>query len=107
MATIVIESAKVIEACEKTIASIMAKRDAENNATLSRIMEDTKFSFKRGFYKMNRQEAFDWLCQQSWLSGWGFSRYAWGDLAHAKKLLRLAQLGDPVTLNEEDTRVIF
>ena len=107
MATIVMESAKVIDACEKTIASILSKRDAENNATLSRIMKEYRFSIKRGFYKMNKQEAFDWLCKQSWLSGWGFSMYAYADLDHAKKLLTLAKHGDPVTLNEDDTRVIF
>ena len=35
------------------------------------------------------------------------SNYAWGDLSHAKKLLILAKYGNPVTLNEEDIRVLF
>lgn len=107
MATIVMESAKVIEACEKTITAIVSERNRRDNETLIKLMQKTMFSFTRGFYKMNRQEAYDWLWSESCLSSWGFSYYAYEDLEHAKKLLKLAQLGDPVTLNEDDTRVIF
>lgn len=105
MATIVMESAKVIEAAEKTIAHIMAYREKENEKEINSQMNTRSFSFRRGFYYMTRQEAIDYLNHSD---TWGWPCiYAWGDLDKAKALLKLAQLGDPVTLNEEDVRVLF
>ena len=107
MATIVMESAKVIEAANNVIKNINAKRERLDHKTISHAMQQNMFSFKRWFYKMNREEAINWINNQGWTSSWGFSIYAYGDLSHANKLLKLAQHGDPVTLNEEDIRVLF
>ena len=107
MATIILESAKVIEACKNTIATIEAVRAKRDNRAITNRMAMKAFSFKRGFYNMNQEEAKQWINEQGSLSSWGWSYYAWGDLDHAKKLLLLAKQGDPVTLNEEDCQVIF
>lgn len=105
MATIIMESAKVIEAAEKKIAYINALRISRDEKAIARRMADKAWSFRRGSYFMTRDEAIHWLdCSDTW--GW-HSMTGWGDLAHAEKLLRLAKLGDPVTLNEEDARVLF
>ena len=108
MATILMESAKVIEACEKVIARIEAYRAKEDEETIKLAISMCKrFSFKRGFYTMNRQEAIDWINKQSCFGRWSFSIRGWGDLSEAKKLLKLARHGDPVTLNENDIEVLF
>lgn len=108
MATIIMESTKVIEAAAKVIAQIEAKRKEENEKTIHNAMTLAfRFSFKRGFYRMNREEAIQWIREQSTCGSWGFSSYAWGTLAEAKALLKLAQHGDPVTLNENDISVLF
>ena len=105
MATIVLESQKVIEAAEKTIAHIMAEREARDNAAINRRMARKAFSFFRGFYFPTQEEAIKKL-DESDCWGWR-SIYAWGDLDKAQALLKLAKLGDPVTLNEEDVRILF
>ena len=94
MATIVMESAKVIEACETTIAHIEAERIARDEQAIKNTMMQTRIGawFKR--YNPTREQAIKILD-------------AWDDLSHAKDLLRLAKRGDPVTLNEKDCRVIF
>lgn len=105
MATIVMESAKVIEAAKKAIADIRAERMTQDNDKIYRRMNDRAFSLFRGFYKMTTEEAIVWLDDRhSW--GWR-SIYGWKTFEHAKNLLRLAQHGDPVTLNEKDTAVLF
>ena len=105
MATIVMESAKVIEAAEKTIARIRARQIERDEKAIARRMANKAFSFRRGFYFMTRDEAIHWLdCSNSW--GWR-SMAGWGHLEHAEKLLRLARLGDPITLNEKDAEVLF
>jgi hypothetical protein len=102
MATIVMESAKVIEAATKMIANIKAERKTRDDKTIEMAMGFRRFSFKRGFYYMNREEAIYFVNHEGWTSSWGWSSYAWGTLDAAKKLLVLAQHGDPVTLNEND-----
>ena len=107
MATIVLESAKVIEAAEKTIEAIKAQRAKEDAETLEDAMQPRKFlGFK--LRARTEKEALKYLedCE-GWSFGTWKSSYAWGDLSHAKKLLRLAKHGDPVTLNEEDVLVLF
>lgn len=104
MATIVMESAKVIEACKNVISKIEAHRKARDEKAIARRMASRALGW-RGFYYPTREQAIKLLDNSdSW--GWR-SIYAWGDYAHAKKLLKLAQHGDPVTLNEEDIGVLF
>ena len=105
MATIVMESAKVIEAAERVLAHIKAHRDERDERAIAKRMARKAWSFRRWHYWMTRDEAIAWL-DASDMFGWR-SCYAWGDKEHAEKLLRLAKLGDPVTLNEEDARVLF
>jgi hypothetical protein len=105
MATIIVPSQKVIEAATKTIADIKAERKKRNEETIAKHLGKRAFSFRRGFYRMNREETIAWL-DNNIMFGWR-SQYAWGDLEKAKKLLNLAKHGDPVTLNEEDCRVLF
>jgi hypothetical protein len=105
MATIIMSADKVIEAAEKTIAFILAKRKTKNEKAINRRMADKTFSWRKGFYFMNREQAINWLDNNSYF-GWE-SQYAWQDLENANKLLLLAKYGNPVTLNEEDTRILF
>lgn len=103
MATIVMSADKVIEAATKVIAHIEAKREREDESAIAEMMK-TRFLGWKGFYYPTREQAIKELQSNTW--GWR-SMYAWGDLDHARKLLRLAKHGDPVTLNEEDTHVLF
>lgn len=106
MATIVMESAKVIEAVQNTIACIEAERIARDERSIKNVMLQTRIGawFKR--YTPTREQAIKILDEDRWDFGWR-SGYAYAELAHAKKLLTLAKHGDPVTLNEEDTHVLF
>ena len=104
MATIVMSAEKVIEAAEKTIAGIKAQRKKENEEKISAWMGPRRFLWIK-LKPRTREQAIKALDNSdSW--GWR-SEYAWGDLEHAKKLLALAKHGDPVTLNENDVRVLF
>lgn len=104
MATIQMDSQKVIAACEAVIAKILAHREKRDEAAIAKHMASRSLGW-RGLYWPTREQAIRNLDRSdSW--GWR-SVYAWGDLDHAKKLLLLAKHGDPVTLNEEDTRVLF
>ena len=107
MATIIMSAEKVIAACEKVINCIEARRTKTDEETIDNAMNQRMFSFRRGFYKMTREESIKWINEQSIWDSWGWSIYAWGDLDHANKLLVLAKHGNPVTLNEEDTKVLF
>ena len=108
MATIVLTSEQVIEAANKTIARINAVRDKRDEASIQKAMQKRMFSFRRGFYRMEYEEAKAWFYEVSYpLGNWCRSYYAWGDLEKAKSLLRIAQYGDHVTLNEECVRVLF
>lgn len=106
MATIIMESAKVIEAATNVINNIAAKREAKDNCYIDAAMQPRKF-LCFNLKTRTKKEAIKYL-DESDIEGWGWrSEYAWGDLDHAKKLLKLAQHGDPVTLNEKDVRVLF
>jgi hypothetical protein len=108
MATIVLPADKVIEDATKVIADIMAVRNKADSEAISRVIALHKnFSFRKGFYNKTEEQAKQWICDQGALSSWGFSIYAWGTLNEAKKLLKLAQHGDPVTLNQEDVNLLF
>ena len=96
------ESAKVIEAAKTMINHIKAERKKYDEEVIAKAMTQKMFSFKRGFYKMTYNEAKAWVNKQNWCSSWGWSIYGSGTLSEAKKLLNLAQHGDPVTLNEND-----
>ena len=98
------DSAKVIKACEAVTAKIEAHRQKRDEAAIAQEMASRSLGW-RGFYWPTREQAIKALNRSD---AWGWrSIYAWGDYDHAKKLLLLAQHGDPVTLNEEDTRVLF
>lgn len=104
MATIVMSAEKVIEAAEATIAGILAKRDLRDEEQISRWMGPRRFLWIK-LKPRTREQAIKALDGSS---SWGWrSMYAWGDLDHAQKLLALAKHGDPVTLNENDVRVLF
>lgn len=103
MATIQMDSQKVIKAAETVIAKIMAHRENRDETAIARKMASRSLGW-RGFYWPTREQAIKAL-DNSDCWGWR-SIYAWGDLDHAKNLLLLAQHGDPVTLNEEDIIVL-
>lgn len=108
MATIQMSAQQVLDAANKIISKIDSERRKIDMVTISRAMNLVfRFSFRRGFYRMNEAEALQWVKQQARYGGWGLSIYAWGDLYKAKSLLLIAQHGDPVTLNEDDVRVLF
>ena len=97
------DSAKVIAACEAVISQILAHREKQDEAAIANKMASRSLGW-RGFYWPTREQAIKTLDN---CDCWGWrSIYAWGDLGHAKKLLLLAQHGDPVTLNEEDIIVL-
>lgn len=104
MATIVLESAKVIAAAEAAIARIRAYRKEQDEESIAKFMRPRKFLGLK-LRTRTRAEAIKALDNST---SWGWrSITGWGDLDKAKGLLRLAGHGDPVTLNEEDVRVLF
>lgn len=108
MATIVLPAEKVIAAAKATIAYIKEMRNELDEEKIAELMKPRKFLWFK-LRARTREEAINALDKHytaSWYGDWR-SSYAWGDLYHAKKLLRLARLGDPVTLNEDDVRVLF
>lgn len=108
MATIVLPADKVIEAATKVIADIMNERKKRDDDAIDNVIIYHKnFSFRKGFYAKTREQALEWISGQSPFSSWGLSIYGWDVLDSAKKLLKLAQHGDPVTLNEDDVNVLF
>lgn len=105
MATIVMESAKVIEAAKAVIEHIEARRKREDEEAIASRMQPRSFmGFK--LKTRTREEAIKSLDSDCTMWGW-HSHYAWGTLSSAKELLKLAQHGDPVTLNEKDVDVLF
>lgn len=105
MATIVMESAKVIEAAEKVLAHIKAVRLERDESAIAHWMRPGTFlGFK--LKTRTREQAIECLIKWASFGGWK-SCYAWGTKNQAKALLKLAQHGDPVTLNEKDIEVLF
>jgi len=106
MATIIMESSKVIEAATNVINSIMNKRTSKDNSNIEAAMQPRKFLWFN-LKQRNKEEAIKYLdTSMDGYFGWRSQR-GWGDLEKANKLLKLAQHGDPVTLNENDIAVLF
>lgn len=104
MATIVCSAEKVKAAAQATVDYIEGRRIDIDEAAIVRVMGKRHIGW-RGFYYPDREKAIKILNESAFM-GWR-SVYAWGDLEHARKLLLIAEHGDPVTLNEEDARVLF
>ena len=106
MATITMDSAKVIAAAEATIKHIEDERKRRDEEAIAEYMQPRTAWF--GLVKLKprtREEAIKALdSSDTW--GWR-SVYAWRDEEQARKLLKLAKLGNPVVLSEEDVRVLF
>lgn len=109
MATISMSADKVIEAANNVISDIMAKRDLRDEELIIDVMKKGYFSFKQmKRIKYDREEAIKYINDNSYIgSGYSWSIYAYGTLYDAKRLLKLAQHGDPVTLNQDDISVLF
>lgn len=105
MATIVLDSAKVIAAAEGAIARIMGIREERDRRAIDRMMAPRERLW-RSTVRLTEAEAIKALDEGADMFGWR-SRYAWGALDKAKALRKLAQYGDPVTLNEDDIYVLF
>lgn len=105
MATIVLTSAQVIKAAHEVINAIEIERSKRDEASIAYTMRPRKFC---GFTlkRRSREQAIKYLTEYSDIFGWQ-SIYAYRDLDKAKGLLKLAKHGDPVTLNEDDVRVLF
>lgn len=103
MATIVMPASEVIEAANDVIARIKAKR-------LERDEESIKNVTPRSFCGITlrprtRGEAIKYLRSIPFCD---YPSWAYGQqLEQALKLLKLAQQGDPVTLNENDIHTLF
>jgi hypothetical protein len=104
MATIVMESAKVIKAGQAVIDRILAHRETLDEQMIIERMTTRALGW-RGFYYPTREQAIK-LLDNSDCWGWR-SISGWGDLAHARKLILMAQHGDPVTLDQDDISVLF
>lgn len=104
MATIVCSAEKVKAAALATIKYIEAERIEKDEEAIGHTMQKRRIGWK-GFYYPDREKAIKILDESAFM-GWR-SVYGWGDLDHARKLLLIAEHGDPVTLNEEDARVLF
>lgn len=109
MATIVLESDKVIAAAEKTIAHILAKRMSEDDKTATKWMQPRRTFWGKVITRTREEaiKALDENAQNNLVWKCWRSRYAGQDLAQAKALIHLAKQGNPVTLNEDDARVLF
>ena len=107
MATIVMSADKVINAAKWVIEEIKDYQVRRDEETIMNVITTKKvFNWKQfKFITRTREEAIKYL-NESNMFGWRCMR-GWGDFKHAEKLLKLAKHGDPVTLNEEDTRVLF
>lgn len=108
MATIVMQSQKVIDAAEFTIADILARRVAEDNRTIAEyISRNTPNGIfkKLGFKTPTREQAIKKLSKDIW--GFFPCIRGYGTIEKCEKLRKLAQHGDPVTLNEDDIHALF
>ena len=108
MATIVMEAPKVIEAADAVISSILAERIARDEKCIENAMKPRKRWFRKDIV-LTREEAIahlDNVAKNKLFDSWSSQR-GWGALEHAKSLRKLAEHGDPVTLNENDIEVLF
>lgn len=105
MTTIVKDAQNVIDAAEKIIAHI---KNVLKEKTISIVMNTVfRFSFRRGFYRMNKQETIEYINKQDASGNYGCLRYARDDLGKARKLLLIAKHGNSVTLNCENVQVLY
>ena len=103
MAHIVCSAESVATAAQARIDRIKRIREDRDETAITKAMLPHKVWFKTVSY--TREEAIKFLNEDNFF-GWQ-SQYAWGDLDLAKKLLILAQHGDPVTIDEESARVLW
>lgn len=105
MATITMQASEVIEAANRTIDRIMKVRAEKDAAKVTKAMQPCK----RMFFKQRTRSEQEAIAHLKETEGFPFypSCYAWGDLEKAKSLRKLAEHGDPVTLNENDIEVLF
>lgn len=107
MAHIVCSAEKVREAAQATIKQIKETRIKRDEKAIARVMENERVHWWKFWQPagMTREQAIKWLDASDM---WDRPRcYAWEDLEKAKKLLILAEHGDPVTIDEESARVLW
>ncbi len=117
MATIVLDSKTVLEMCNKALNSIRAARANEDFRTINDLINNppARFSWRRMrwvplSFNIGTAEAYlDNLhktrgYEYGWI-GWRSTMY-YGYMQHIKTLKALAELGDPVTLNEKDVEAL-
>ena len=107
MAHIVCSAEKVRQSAIRVINAIEETRTKRDETAIARVMKNERVCWWK-FWKpagMTREQAIKWL-DASDMFGWR-SGYAWDDLSKAKKLLILAEHGDPVTIDEESARVLW
>lgn len=105
MATIVLDSAKVIAACKAKLELVQQKRKQEDEKTLEREMGKTYHTWYLKPYKPTREQAEKTLLSDS-AANYPSIR-GWGSISRCEKVLAIAELGDPVTLTDEDVSWIF
>ena len=108
MATVVMSSYKVIQAARAKIDAIRQARKDRDERLISDYMRHGKRVWLFWFKQVTREEAIKYM-KEDLYGEWDFpSDYHWGQaFNHAHSLLKLAQHGDPVTLNEKDTDLLF
>jgi hypothetical protein len=108
MATIVMESSKVIEAADAVIKSIRNERILRDEKCIENAMKPQKRWFRKNI-ELTREQAIEYLdkiARDNMFANWR-SHAGACVLEKAKTLRKLAQHGDPVTLNEKDIEVLF
>jgi hypothetical protein len=107
MGTIVMSATDVINAADKLIEHIRSVRKQRDDASIKGAMQPRKFLWFKA-KERTEEEAIDWLDRNynDLFSGWR-SVYAYNDLSKVKALRKLAEHGDPVTLNQDDVGVLF
>lgn len=108
MATIVMEASKVIEAADAVINSVHNEKIALDEKVIANAMKPQKRWFRNDITLTREQadEHLDKVARNNMFGSWRSQR-GWGDLEKAKALRKLAEHGDPVTLNENDIEVLF
>ena len=104
MATIQIQAWKVEEAAQLLIERINLEHERKDRESIREATEKLCFSFKRGFYHMNQEEALVYLLKTD---DYFPSCERWGISERVQGLLLLAKHGDPVTLNADDVQILF
>lgn len=108
MAHIVCSAKKVRAAAQAVINTIEETRTKRDEKAIARVMENERVCWWKFWQPvgMTREQAIKWLDASDEAWGWR-SIHGWGDLGKARKLLTLAEHGDPVTIDEESARVLW